>query len=77
MGRHWPPRPHAKARLINENYARRALLRSCLAGRLGGLAALVPHARLHPEADALWQDRLSWGASSADLATVRAQGRAA
>ena len=30
-----------------------------------------------PAADALWLDRLSWGASSGDLALVRAKGRAA
>lgn len=50
----------------------------CIAVLLAGCAAQPPApATSSPASDALWLDRLSWGASSADLAVVRAKGRQA
>ncbi|MFG6463915.1 DUF1800 domain-containing protein [Roseateles sp. DXS20W] len=48
------------------------------AALLAGCAAQPPAPAARSTAsDALWLDRLSWGATSADLATVRSQGRSA
>lgn len=50
----------------------------CVATLLAGCAAQPPApATGSPADDALWLDRLSWGAGSADLAAVRRQGRSA
>lgn len=50
----------------------------CVATLLAGCAAQPPApATGSPADDARWLDRLSWGASSADLAAVRRQGRSA
>lgn len=55
-----------------------ALLLAALALSLAGCAATAPSPSPHSVAqDALWLDRLTWGSSPADLAAVRARGRAA
>lgn len=57
-----------------------ALCTTVLIGLLGCAAAPAPAPAPTPQAvaqDALWLDRLTWGASAADLAAVRSQGRAA
>lgn len=56
-----------------------ALSTALVLGLLGCAATAPPQATTAhgPVQDALWLDRLTWGARSADLATVRRQGRMA
>ncbi|MBV8036802.1 DUF1800 domain-containing protein [Roseateles sp.] len=55
-----------------------ALNTALLLGLAGCASMPPPAAPAHaPAQDALWLDRLTWGASSADLAALRSQGRAA
>lgn len=58
---------------------RKLALSTALLFTLAGCATAPPPAmQVHSAAqDALWLDRLSWGASGADLAAVRTRGRAA